>query len=168
MPMTVEELSRRSGVAANTVRYYTRIELLRPQRHPSNGYRLFDEGDLRQLTFIVVAKQLGFSLAEIRRLIETAKKGAPTGKLARRIVERRVVEIRSQIDALRDLQSRMETALAMWDRMPERTPDGNSICSVIELVSAEVNVSDQSHVIEIGCRLPTCRHHESVARVAGD
>lgn len=168
MSMTVEELSRRSGVAANTVRYYTRIELLRPRRHPLNGYRLFDEGDYRQLTFIVVAKQLGFSLAEIRRLIETSKRGAPTGKLARRIVEKRVIEIRSQIDALRELQTRMETALSVWDDTPERLTEAGSICSVIELVSAQVNVTERSTVVEIGCRLPSCRHHEAEARAVGD
>ncbi len=168
MPMTVEELSRRSGVAANTIRYYTRIELLRPRRHPLNGYRLFDEGDCRQLTFIVVAKQLGFSLADIRRLIDTSKRGAPTGTLARRIVERRVVEIRSQIDALRELQERMETALSVWDHTPERLPDGGSICSVIELVSAQVSVADRNSVVDIGCRLPSCRHHDSEARAVGD
>ena len=168
MPMTVEELSRRSGVAANTVRYYTRIELLNPQRHPLNGYRLFNEGDLRQLTFIVVAKQLGFSLSEIRRLIETSRRGGATGVLARRMVEQRVVEIRSQIDALRDLQARMEAALTVWDRVPDHTTDRDSICAVVERVSAQVSVVERTSYVEIGCRLPSCRLHESEARAVGD
>ncbi len=122
----------------------------------------------QSVNFIVVAKQLGFSLAEIRRLIETSKRGAPTGKLARRIVEKRVIEIRSQIDALRELQTRMETALSVWDDTPERLTEAGSICSVIELVSAQVNVTERSTVVEIGCRLPSCRHHEAEARAVGD
>lgn len=150
MPMTVEDVARRSGVAANTIRYYTRIGLLQPHRHPSNGYRLFDESDLRQLGFIVEAKQLGFSLAEIGRLIETSKRGAPTGTLAKRIVERRVVQIRSQIVALRDLQHRMESALHVWDRVPEHAPEGPSICSFIEMVSTAVRALDQSPMGKIG------------------
>lgn len=138
MPMTVEDLSRRCGVAADTVRYYTRIELLRPHRHPGNGYRLFDEGHVRQLAFIGIAKQLGFSLAEIRRLIEASQQGTPTGGIARSIVESRVVEIREQIDSLRDLQTRMEYALSVWDQVPPRAPERGSICSVIELMSKAV------------------------------
>ena len=45
MTMRVEDLSRRTGIAGNTIRYYTRIGLLRPRRQSSNGYRLFSEND---------------------------------------------------------------------------------------------------------------------------
>ncbi len=134
MAMTVEELSRRTNVSANTVRYYTRIGLLEPGRHPANGYRLYDHGDVTRLRFIVKAKWLGLSLSEIRRLIECSEQGESSCKLARRIIERRIVENRHRIDALRTLQLNMESALAIWEEAHELEPTGRSICYFIESI----------------------------------
>lgn len=134
MAMTVDELSRRTSTTANTVRYYTRIGLLEPGRHPDNGYRLYDHTDVVRLRFIVKAKWLGFSLSEIRRLIQCANQGESSCKLARRIVERRIVENRHRIDALRTLQLNMESALATWEEAPDFEPSGRSICYFIESI----------------------------------
>lgn len=133
MTMTVEDLSRRSGVPAVTVRYYTRIGLLHPKRHPANGYKLFNASDLEQLRFIREAKLLGFSLSEIRELIDMAKDGSATCSIARKIVERRVVQIRDQIESLLVLQERMERALTTWQDVSDHTPMGKSLVSLIEM-----------------------------------
>ena len=134
MAMTVDDLSRRSGVPANTIRYYARIGLLRPGRHPSNGYRLFGENDYRQLVFIGKAKRLGLSLSQIRRIIGVAESGGSTCALARAIVERRADEVRRQIADLEALYDEMRAALDAWQSLPE-TPRGDyAICPIIEAV----------------------------------
>ena len=50
--MKVNELAKRAGVTAETVRHYAREQLLDPQRHPDNGYQLFSDTDLERLRFI--------------------------------------------------------------------------------------------------------------------
>jgi MerR family transcriptional regulator, Zn(II)-responsive regulator of zntA len=148
MPMTVEELSRRSGFSSETIRYYTRIGLLTPDRHPGNGYRLFGERDLTRMAFIGKAKVLGLSLAEIRELIRTADSGGSPCARARSLVARRAETVRSQIATLQTQYTHMSAALRLWETIPDVPHDGRSICPLIEstvsaiLASAEGEGSD--------------------------
>ena len=64
--LTVTELANRSGATPHAVRSYTRLGLLRPERNPDNGYRLYEYGEVSWLTFIRQAKRLGYTLNEIR------------------------------------------------------------------------------------------------------
>lgn len=67
--MAIGAVARRAGVGVDTIRYYEREGLLpRPHRR-SSGYRDYDESAVERLRFIRHAKQLGFSLAEIRDLL---------------------------------------------------------------------------------------------------
>ena len=66
---TIGEIARRAEVGIDTVRYYERNDLLpEPERRPS-GYRQYGEIDVRRLSFIRRAKDLGFTLAQIRELL---------------------------------------------------------------------------------------------------
>lgn len=68
--MKIGEVARRSGVGVETIRYYEREGLLQePARRPS-GYRQYDEATLDRLEYIRRAKDLGFTLGEIRELLE--------------------------------------------------------------------------------------------------
>lgn len=68
--MTIGKISKASGVAIETVRFYEREGLIpKPSRSPS-GYRLFDETTINRLQFIQRAKELGFTLAEIKELFD--------------------------------------------------------------------------------------------------
>lgn len=66
---TIGEIARRAEVGIDTVRYYERNDLLpAPARRPS-GYRQYGESDVQRLSFIRRAKELGFTLAQIRELL---------------------------------------------------------------------------------------------------
>ena len=68
-PLTRGELARRSGIGAETVRYYEQRGLLpKPPRSPSN-YRLYPPDTLRRVRFIKGAQELGFTLREIKDLL---------------------------------------------------------------------------------------------------
>ncbi|MBB3233066.1 MerR family transcriptional regulator [Halomonas stenophila] len=130
--MKVSELARHAGVTAETVRHYTREGLLRPERHPGNGYQLYDETDLERLRFIQRARTLGFGVAEIREILEHADQGDSPCPLVRDLLASRLPEIRARIQVLEALASRMEQALDAWADMPDGTPDGHSLCRLIE------------------------------------
>lgn len=69
--MTIGELAKRAGVNVQTIRFYEREELLpNVHRWPDSGYRDFDNEALLRLQFIRSAKELGFTLREIKELLD--------------------------------------------------------------------------------------------------
>jgi DNA-binding transcriptional MerR regulator len=67
--MRVGELAKRSGISASTLRYYEKLGLLRRASRNASGYREYTKEALDQLALIQRAKELGFSLREIRALL---------------------------------------------------------------------------------------------------
>ena len=138
---TVNELATRADAPAQVVRYYARIGLLKPKRQQENGYRLFGKQDAQRLRFIRMAKQLGFTLGEIRQITEHADHGESPCCEVRKIVQQRIRENRTKIDALMNLQNRMERALEFWESMPDGIPDGHHVCHLIETFEDEIDES---------------------------
>lgn len=69
--MTIGELAKKAGVNVQTIRYYEREGLLpKPHRWSDSGYRDYDDEALNQLRFIRSAKDLGFTLREIKELLD--------------------------------------------------------------------------------------------------
>ena len=69
--MTIGELAKSAGTTVQTIRYYEREGLLpRAHRWRDNNYRDFDEAAVRRLRFIRAAKELGFTLREIKQLLD--------------------------------------------------------------------------------------------------
>ncbi len=73
--MTAGVLAKKIDVPIYTVRHYTRIGLLKPSRNPGNGYKVYNFSDATRLSFIMAAKELGFTLAEISHILDEAKHG---------------------------------------------------------------------------------------------
>src|SRR6266481_3190206 len=65
----IGELSRRTGCNIETIRYYERIALLPAPTRSAARYRVYDAPDVRQLTFIRRARELGFTLNAVRALL---------------------------------------------------------------------------------------------------
>ena len=130
--MIVREVARAAGVSPEAVRFYTRIGLLQPSRDRRNGYRMFSDWDVRVVRFTKRAQGLGFTLSEIKTLVHTAKDGATPCPMAREVIARRIAETDRELDALVALRERMVRAVARWRRRPDRLPDGNAICHLIE------------------------------------
>lgn len=69
--MKIGQLSRATGLPIDTIRYYEQQGVLpRAERQTSSGYRLYGHDDVERLQFIRRAKALGFTLGEIRELME--------------------------------------------------------------------------------------------------
>lgn len=130
--MTVNELAKLSGTTPHAVRYYTRMGLLRPERNPDNGYRLYKPREIGWLQFIRQAKRLGYTLNEIREIMHDSEQEKSPCPRVREILSRRIEENRRQLQQLMALQERMEEALAQWADMPDGVPDGHSVCHLIE------------------------------------
>ena len=69
--MTVHEVSRLTGVSVRTLQYYDRIGLLKPAEYTEAGYRLYDGAALEKLRQILLFRELGFLLKDIREIVES-------------------------------------------------------------------------------------------------
>ncbi len=130
--MKVSELASLANVTQDAVRHYVRIGLLTPLRDETNGYKLFSEQDLQLVRFIGQAKRLGFSLQEIKQIFQQSGQGASPCPMVRELLQQRITENQQKIAELTALQARMEQALGQWQSMPDGTPDGHSVCCLIE------------------------------------
>lgn len=130
----VKELACRCQVSADTVRYYAKIGLLQPERDPASGYKRFDEKDMKRLSFIRRAKSLGYTLNEIKQIIEESRKGKSPCPMVRDLIQRRIQSHRHRLEEQMELQKRMEEALERWAAMPDGIPDGDSVCVLIESI----------------------------------
>lgn len=130
--MRVLDLAKRLGVTADTVRFYTRNGFLNPEKDSHNGYRDYTESDYRRLRFILSARQLGFSVDDIKQLLQEADAGKTPCPLARKLIELRIDEIERRFADTAQLLERMRSAVQEWRRQPDLEPSGKMICHLIE------------------------------------
>ena len=69
--MTVNEVSKLTGVSIRTLQYYDKIGLLNPAGYTQAGYRLYDDTSLETLQQILLFRELEFSLKDIKKIIES-------------------------------------------------------------------------------------------------
>jgi MerR family redox-sensitive transcriptional activator SoxR len=93
-PLTIGELARRTGLAVSAIRFYETKGLVSSIRS-TGGQRRFLRSDIRRLSFVLIAQQLGFSIQEISAALATLPVNrAPTQKDWERISR----DFRSQLD----------------------------------------------------------------------
>ena len=98
--LTIGELAGRAGLAPSAIRYYERVGVLPPPARVA-GRRRYGEDTVRRLGAVAVAKEAGFTLAEIRVLLASGAAGATLRTLAERKLEE-VEALLARAAAMRD------------------------------------------------------------------
>lgn len=108
--LSIGSLAKRVGVNIDTIRYYEREGLLPEPARRASGYRSYGEGTVAQLRFIRRAKDLGFTLEEIRDLLALSsdrRKGVRAVKkraeLRLAAIDARIAELQRVRDGLAEL-----------------------------------------------------------------
>lgn len=128
----VSQVAERTGVTAETIRYYTRIGLLHPGRDEHNGYRYFSTEDIELVEFVRKAQALGLSIKQIREVLGMVEAGrSPCGRVEE-LVSSRLEEIAEQIVNLENMKRRLESALETWREAPDVLPESAHFCALIE------------------------------------
>lgn len=143
--MRVAELAASLAVTTDTVRFYTRKGLLAPARDPHNGYKGYDASQRARLRFILNARQLGFSVADISALLAQADRGQSPCATARSLLETRLRETEQRFQEAVALRANMRAALAAWAAQPDRPPTGQMICHLIENLGAFEHPAPLAH-----------------------
>ena len=129
--MKVAELSKSLGTTADTVRYYSRLGLLKPAKSV-NGYKSYSNKEVPRLKFILSARNLGFSVADIKEIINESEDGKSACPLVRSLIKERLEETEKQFQAMLALRGKMSSALSRWEEMEDKAPTANMVCHLIE------------------------------------
>jgi MerR family mercuric resistance operon transcriptional regulator len=126
--MPIGELSRLTGVNIETIRYYEKIKMLQAPPRTEGGHRIYGPTEARVLAFIRRARELGFSLDEIRALLELGGPGNASCADVRKIATRHLDDIRTKIADLKKLERLLAKTIARCSG--NRVPD----CPVLDIL----------------------------------
>jgi DNA-binding transcriptional MerR regulator len=112
-----QEFSERAGVTVRALHHYDRLGLLKPSGYTASGYRLYGERDLARLQQIVTLKFLGFSLKQIRELLDRRELDLrATLRLQRTVVEEKLSHLARVVETIERAEHVMASGdLSTWD-----------------------------------------------------
>ncbi|PID66939.1 MAG: MerR family transcriptional regulator [Gammaproteobacteria bacterium] len=132
--MQVRHLAKFANVTPETVRYYTREGLLSPARDPNNGYKIYDAAALQRLQFIIQAKALGFSLKDIKNIVDNAERGQSPCPMVRGLLAAKIKATEEEIKVLKKKLTMMKKTALAWQDIADALPSEQSLCPLIESV----------------------------------
>lgn len=127
--LKIGDVSKRSGIGIEALRFYEKSGLLDSPARTFSGYRVYGADVLERLAFIKQAQALGFSLDEIRRIVDDARRGESPCDEVREIVGRRMEELDERLRELNRYRKELKTTLEEWDKVG-RAP--GHVCGLIE------------------------------------
>src|ERR1035438_8616674 len=104
-----------AGVSVDTIRFYQKLGLIKIAGRSAGGYRLFDGQQIRNLTFVRRAQELGFSLNEVKELLALRQKHHVCSEV-QSMLKRKLGDVREKINSLSRLEADLATAFRNCNR----------------------------------------------------
>lgn len=104
LTLGIGALSQRTGCNIETIRYYEKIGLMKSPDRTSGGHRVFDQEQVKRLSFIMRGRQLGFSIDEIRTLLGLVDGGNLSCTEVKSITEDHMQDVQQKIADLKKIE----------------------------------------------------------------
>jgi DNA-binding transcriptional MerR regulator len=128
--LRIGQLAAMTGLSPKTIRYYEQVDLLPSAQRAQNGYRLYNQADVRRLRFIRNARRLGLSINDLREVQTIWDQGrAPCPHVAE-LVTQRIVAVEQEIRQLHALKQDLQDLL---DQAEDQLPAGLEIEAETEI-----------------------------------
>lgn len=129
--MKIGEVGRATGTKTETIRYYEREGLLTPPPRTSSNYRDYGPDDVARLRFIRRARQLGFSMAQVRQLLELTDDPSRSCEAVDAIASTQLAEVEAKLEDLEALRGELS-------RMVESCKMGTvAECRVVDVLTGD-------------------------------
>jgi DNA-binding transcriptional MerR regulator len=115
-PFRSGELAKLAGVSPDTLRFYERNRLLPLAPRAANGYRCYPPESLERVLLIRRAFGLGFSAAELARVLKARDSGGAPCKTVRALAGEKLVQIEEQMKQLARFRKELTAVIKAWDR----------------------------------------------------
>jgi Cu(I)-responsive transcriptional regulator len=132
--MNIGQAARASGVSAKMIRHYEEIGLIGKARRTGAGYRVYGETDLHTLRFIGQARNLGFSIEQIKTLLGLWNNQRRTSRKVKELAQRHIEELDDRIRELQEIKQTLSHLIRCChgDHRPE--------CPILDSLAREYEV----------------------------
>jgi len=139
MEWTIKQVVQRTGISADTLRYYDKAGILSPKRR-ENGYRYYDETDIILLKNIAVMKYARFSLAEIKRMGELFRQepSEACNAMGKRVLHAKIAQLNQTICNYQKIIKLMDGLTSMMDSADEYLQNKDSIDEFINQIFDDI------------------------------
>lgn len=134
----IGKVAEQAGVNPKTIRYYEAIGLLPKPRRGENRYRLYSKEAIERLQFIKKAQGLGFTLSEIKEIIEIRQMGQEPCIHVQALLEWKIADLDQRLNDLVTLRKKLKRLLADWEEQAKRGMIKAVVCPHIEGVPLEL------------------------------
>jgi MerR family transcriptional regulator, mercuric resistance operon regulatory protein len=132
----IGEAAQRAKLSIDTIRFYERRALLPRAPRTIGQFRLYTVDDVARLTFIRQMQGLGFSLQEIKQLLDLRDRGGHACREVRDLLSSKLAEIRRKIRDLQNLENELVLDLQKCDReLKNRRGHGPQRCPILSSVN---------------------------------
>jgi len=109
--MNIGDASKASKVSAKMIRYYERTGLIPPAERTHSGYRTYSQSDIHRLHFIRRARDLGFSVAEIKDLLNLWNDQSRRSADVKHLAEQHIAELERRMENMRQMAKTLKTLI---------------------------------------------------------
>ena len=134
---SIGQISQKTGVSPETIRYYERIALLPPPHRADNGYRQYDDADVERLQFIRHSRMFDFGLDEIQEILAFRDRNEPPCQFVMGVMKEHIQEIERRILDLEKLRDELQMLYEAGKHLPEDVEMKQCVCHLIQASSAE-------------------------------
>lgn len=180
--LTIGQLAKQVNVRTSTLRFYEKEGLLQPNGRSDSGYRLYHPDATQKIYLIQRAQRLGFSLADIRPLLQAWETGNLNNDEVIKTAENRYLALEEQITRRRVQQHELALFLQDLHRKQEKATSAGSVTAVtpnsafdqlLARICASPEIQSQSHFMfdwllsQAGCILTSTTGKQLLARLRG-
>lgn len=112
--LKIGEIAKQTKVSVGALRYYETLKLLQPIQRGENGYRYYKLDAVKVVEFIKKAQSLGFSLEEIRQILEVRNYGKLPCELVQVLLDKKIEELQTQIQEMTSFKAELEKYRDSW------------------------------------------------------
>lgn len=127
----IGEMSKRTGIAVTTIRYYEKVGLLPAPERLASGYRLYNRRHLERINFLKNTRKLGFSQQRIKALVSLLENPNRTSEKVKTSVQSQLEEIREKRRLIQNIENQLKLIIAKCDGGEK------SDCSILETLHEE-------------------------------
>ena len=118
----ISDVTRLTGLSADTLRYYEKIGLLPKVARTASGIRQYDESDLSRLRFIQRAQKMNFTLNEIADLMKMREDPQHARDEVRQVTARKLEQVEAHLAELTTLRNELQLLLNLCRGSEEGCP----------------------------------------------